>query len=358
MKTLIVILMVLILALPGCRYIPSETESVDIIQEEINPKKEFAQLDEFLRKFDETSQIFNNPTNKPIKIKGKQGTTIYINPADLETENGQPVGKAIQIELKELSNRQQLLNSNAQTVSEGQLLVSGGAFYVNVTSEGQKVNLKEGKTYSVSLPRLSDDEMSLFYGQRDSLNRMNWKQADQKFVLQKIATEPSRSYQTIIVTGKDSASVTTQANVSEEEYQKQLRESRMSDKVYSPVALNQFGWINCDRFYKQDDPKTAVQFSVANNAVDLKYALVSLILEDINSIMQSAYYLNDANIEGNAFENVPVGLKARFLAVSYQQEKIYATLTNELRVRENHDEQLMLKEMSEEEFEMLMKSID
>jgi len=357
MKKLIGIFIVTAFALTGCNNQQQQMETSDNNPVQADPKHEFVKLDEFLRKFDEPSQTFKEPTNKLIKVKGKQGTIIYINPSDLEAENGQPLGKDVEIELKELSNQQQLLRANAQTVSDGQLLVSGGACFINVTSAGQKVKLKEGKTYSVVFPKLSDDEMSLFYGQRDSTEKMNWKEADQKFVIEKSATDSSHTYETLIVMGKDTTRQTTNVNISEEERQKLLRDYKVSGRIYSPVELNQFGWINCDRFFKKGEIKTTLQFEITNKVEDVNYARVTLIFKDIKSIMQSGYYFYDGKIEGNTFENIPVGMKIKFLAVSYQHEKVFATLINEMQVKENHIEKISLQEMSEKEFDLLMKSI-
>jgi hypothetical protein len=143
------------------------------------PKQETGKLNDYLKKFEEPSQTFNISSLKPTQIKGKKGTMISINPADLETVDGKPVGKDIQIELKELTNQQQLLRTNAQTVSNGQLLVSGGAYFINMVSNGQQLKLKDGKSLGVAFPKLSEDEMALFYGQRDSLGQINWQKASE-----------------------------------------------------------------------------------------------------------------------------------------------------------------------------------
>ena len=129
--------------------------------------------------FEQPSQSFTVSSSKPAQVKGKKGTTVFINPSDLETVDGKSVGNNIQIELKELTNQQQLLRTNAQTVSNGQLLVSGGAYYINMTSDGQQLKLKDGKSLNVAFPKLSDTEMALFYGQRDSLGKINWQKANE-----------------------------------------------------------------------------------------------------------------------------------------------------------------------------------
>src|ERR1035438_1809197 len=129
------------IAIISCNNQENKTKG-DEIKSQDDPKKEIANLNEFLTKFDEPSQVFKASTDKPIKVTGKQGTIIHINPSYLELENGKPPGKEVEIELKELTNAQQLLRANAQTVSDGNFIISGGAYYINVTSEGQNVKLK------------------------------------------------------------------------------------------------------------------------------------------------------------------------------------------------------------------------
>jgi len=357
MKTLLHILLVGTIVLTSCTNEQIKNEITGDKKEQVDPSKEIAKLDAFLRKFDEPSQIFKVPGNKLIKVKGKQGTIILINPSDLETESGQPLASSIEIELKELSNQQQLLRANAQTVSDGQLLVSGGACYINATSGGGKIKLKTGKTYSVAFPKTSNNEMSLYYGQRDSSGNMNWKQAGKYFKIQKPIDYLSRMYDVLVVTGKDTSRKTARSDINAKDYQEQLGDSKLSEKVYAPIALDQFGWINCDRLFNKDAPRTTVQFVITNKVEEVNYVSVSLIFNDIKSIMKSYYYIYDDKIEGDRFENIPVGMKARFLAVSYQHDKIFAALTDEKLLAEKHKENLLLKEMSEKEFDELMGSV-
>ena len=128
--------------------------------------------------------------------------------------------------------------------------------------------------------------------------------------------------------------------------------------VYNPVALNKFGWINCDRFYNTESKRTNITFTLNNKIEDVNYSNVYLIFDDIKSVMQSSYYFHSDTIEGNKFDNVPQGMQVKFLAVSYQHEKIFATLTGEIQIKENHNEKLELHEMNEADFEKLMKEIE
>jgi hypothetical protein len=70
------------------------------------------------------------------------------------------------------------------------------------------------------------------------------------------------------------------------------------------------------------------------------------------------YCIHEDTLYGNGFDNLPVGMTVKFLAVSYQHEKIFAALTDTMQIKVNHYEKLMLKEMSEADFDKLIKSIE
>ncbi|CAN5443324.1 hypothetical protein BH11BAC1_BH11BAC1_12250 [soil metagenome] len=360
MKKLSIAIVALFFAFVGCNN-QQDGDTSETTPVQANPIEEFAKLNTFLKKFDEPSQTFKAPTDQQIKVNGRYGTIIHLNPADLETEDGQPIGKEVVIELKELTTRQQLLRANAQTVSEGQLLVSGGAYYINATSEGRQLRLKPGKEYSIEFPKLSEDEMSLYYGQRDSTGKMNWVEGNQKLGLFDSNANGLKEYSAVIITGQgryaDTATVPMK-NMSKEENEKIQKQVRVSNMVYSPVSLNKFGWINCDRFFKPESKRTDVIFTFNNKIEDVNYANVYLIFEDIKSVMQTSCYFHNDTIEGNVFANIPVGMKVKILAVSYQHEKIFAMLSGEMSVQENHVEKITLKEMTEGEFDQLLKDIN
>lgn len=359
MKKLIGIFFVATLALVNCKN--KQTESADSMQTPVDPKLEFAKLNAFLRKFEEPSQAFRMPTDKLIKVTGKQGTIIHIDPADMEMENGTPVGKDVDIELRELSTKSHLLRSSAQTVADGQLLVSGGAYFINVTSNGEKVKLKEGEKYSVEFVKLADDEMTLYYGQRDSSDKMNWKQANMKLSTPGPISNSPVEYEAVVVTGQGRFSDTARVpmkNINRQEYEKLNKETAIKNKVYNPVDMNKFGWINCDRLFEPDASRTDIRFAITNKVEDVNYANVYLIFKDIKSVMQASYFIHEDTIEGNGFDNLPLGMTVRFLAVCYQNEKVLATLTDTMSIKENQNEKLTLQEMNEADFDKLMKSVE
>ncbi len=122
-------------------------------------------------------QNFKVDTDSIVEIVGEKGTVIRFNPKDLETiSNKSFTGDSLSIELIELTTKQDLLLANAQTVSDGKWLISGGAFKIGIKAHGEFLILKKDKIMNATFPKSTNEpNMELFYGKRDKRGMMNWK---------------------------------------------------------------------------------------------------------------------------------------------------------------------------------------
>ena len=332
-------------------------------------------LNDLLKKYQEPAQIFNVATNKPTQIKGKQGTVISINPANLLTQSGQPLGKTIDVELIELGNQQQLLKTNAQTVSDSKLLVSGGAYYINMTSDGQQLNIKEGTGLKVEFPKNSDKDMSLFYGQRDSLGTMNWQSTQQSFKAKQsepaVAPQPqikSRSedndFTSLIKFIKSDSTTdfvnpdtTKMTKKEKEKYRKEKqqreKENKLTQAVYNAMDIKSFGWINCDHFLNYENLTDV--FVNLNPSDSVKAANFCLVFNDINSVMTSCYFKSKKQIHNEPFKNIPVGYKVKLIAYTLKNEKIYSYAAN-ITVQNKQTINVSLKQTPESELAKMLST--
>jgi hypothetical protein len=143
----------------------------------------------FTQRQDATSQIFTINNASKVTICGNKGTVLLINPVDFEYMDGSDVLKTekIVIELKELFEIADFVDANAQTVSDGKPLASYGSFYIGASANNKPLRLKQGKELLINAGKIPDN-MSLFYGERDSLGSMNWKLGDKKEIQKNINT--------------------------------------------------------------------------------------------------------------------------------------------------------------------------
>jgi hypothetical protein len=352
MKSILYLLLSLTIALFNC-------QSQQQVENKRIPdlKTEIEKVSEVLKKYEEPSQTFKVSSDKPVKIKGKQGTIIQLDPTNLVNETGQPLGESIEVELKELTCKKQLLRSRAQTVSNGKLLVSGGTYYINLTSGGQQLKLKDGKTLSVIFPKLSREEMTLFSGQRDSLGLMNWQECQEKFVSKVLKKEPKNFESDSISSGEMDDLIAYVTNRDWTPSEKKLLSDeneryKLEEKVYKAIQLQQLGWINCDRFLDFKE-KTNLQFTF-NKKDSIISAKVYLVFEGINSLMENHYFSFNGECLDDIFRAIPVDAKVRLIAISVKNGK---TLIHKsfLKIRPNETITLSLKESNKKTVEKLFQ---
>ena len=316
------VFLVVVIALTECKTkeaINKKVPAVDFITE----SKRLRHLIE-----EDVTQKFTFEAIKPIVVKGRQGTVITIDPKNLETESGGDLtGKEIIVELKELVNQYDLARSDAQTISDGQVLISGGAYWLNVTTEGTNLRIREGKSIKVEFPRLSDEEMSLFYGQRDSLNQMNWLRTDIKF---SGGDDPS-AISDLSEVEVDELSLENSDTIYDDEKtrktkrkisQEVIKNRNASAKLYQAIELKQLGWINVDRFYELTDSRD-LRFAF-NPRDSVTSAMVYLIFEDINSVLTTTYFKVNDTILNNVFYRIPGNGAVKLVGVTIRNEEVFA----------------------------------
>ena len=254
MKSILSLFIIAVIILTGCKAdSESEVENKEPIK--INPLDRLEQVDRLLSELSEKPQQFEVPSNEETEVSGAKGTVIHVDPNRLETIDGSPLGGNIQVELLEMTDNSSMLLNNTQTVSNGQILVTGGAYYLNMTSGGKQLKMKEGKGLEVEFPKLSEDEMGLFLGERDSLGQMNWVQANQSFNEKKLdkPVKPKKKPKKKTTDNIDAIfdyvdnyeSTLTEEEL--KEYRQKLEEYELAKQTYQAVELSNFGWINCDK---------------------------------------------------------------------------------------------------------------
>jgi len=311
-------------------------------------KTEAKKFCDVFKTYEEPSQFYTVPAHEAKDVKGKAGTVISVNPDDLTTLTNEPVDKGIEVELKELTNQQQLLKTNAQTVCNGKQLVSGGAYYINLKSQGQPVKLKPGRALAIKFPNLTDAPMSLFSGYRDSLGQMQWKQRNQTFKPNG-PTEAWRDTRNVKVESEGDVLIfdTLAKRKQKIETKEEKQNSEAYSKLYAAIEVQNLGWTNCDRFYNIPDK---INVSVkCTNKEPIVYASIYLIFDDMNSIVQSHY----GTTSNPGFENIPVGAKARLVAFSVKGDKMMAYEAPVV-IKKNETISFDLKETSDEELKAML----
>lgn len=113
------------------------------------------------------TQIFSIDPTKENRINGARGG-IFIIPAGAFEGTG-----AVTIELKEVYAPIEILAAGLRTESNGELLESGGMFYLNAKRDGKELELKKDVNGSIPADYINDS-MKLFKGEVTEDGDVNW----------------------------------------------------------------------------------------------------------------------------------------------------------------------------------------
>ena len=353
-KKIFIISGIVVFTLLSCKSESNQHEQVETIEKNeivrIDPLKELKQVDKILSKIVEAPENLIAPSDKKTIVTGSKGTIIYINPNHLETFDGSTIGDDINIELLEMTDKSSLLFNNAQTVSNGEILETGGAYYLNMTSNGKQLKIKPGEFVEVEFLKLSNHEMSLFLGEKDSIGQINWIPTKENFEVKNIsdAKKPKRLKKPIKNKNLKSKVIITSLpppkyingkwifatpkvkknEVTEEEYQeylnkksiyeKQLKQIELQRKTYKTIKIRNFGWINCDR-YLSPTPQINIQLLVNNDS--LSGARMYAVFKNFNSTICLSYWKGQKGI--STFKNIPIGQEIQIIALAAKDESPY-----------------------------------
>lgn len=334
------------------RVVTGNQSTTDKVSQPVTLKSEAKKFCDFFKTYEEPSQFYNVPANQIKEVKGKGGTVIQVNPDDLVTLQNQAVEKSIDVELKELTKQEQFLKTNAQTVCNGKLLVSGGAYFINLKSEGQPLKLKPGKSLSVKFPKLTDAPMGLFAGYRDSLGQMQWQERKQLFRNDPLQGAWRDTRNTIVQYDGDILEIDTlKKRKPKEKTETEKKKEQAYEKVYSAMDIQSLGWINCDRFYTVQD-KTNLSLTIEGSE-KIPFASIYLVFDEMNSIMQTHYGATENGVSNPGFENIPVGAKVRLIAFALKDNKILAS-SIPLIIKKNETRSITLSATTDEELKQLL----
>ncbi|NOQ73063.1 MAG: hypothetical protein GQ574_13725 [Crocinitomix sp.] len=127
---------------------------------------------------DVEASIFEINTEVDTLLFGEKGTAVFIEAGSLEFEDGTSPTGLIEISIKEYYSVAEIASKNLTTLSNNELLVSGGMIELKAVSEGKELKLKNGKEVIVHFPKGdSPDEMNLFSGESND-GQITWNEEE------------------------------------------------------------------------------------------------------------------------------------------------------------------------------------
>ena len=220
--------------------------------------------------------------------------------------NGICKGK-LDIEYLLLRTKGELIGSDKPTISDGKLLISGGVVYIVAKQNGELVRINANKNVTIKYKmRPTETGMSFFEGRGIDRFKFNWVQIN------------SGTLGNGIPVWRDS----------------------MEQPIGYQIITDRFGWINCDKFYGENNLTDKIALSLPDSFTNTNTGAF-LIFKDILSVVK---------LEGNPvtkqfsipknYKGVPIGKQVTVVTFSNIKDRTYFDVqdltiaqTNALRMR-------------------------
>lgn len=253
-------------------------------------------------------QTFTFNANTTTTLYGSKGTRIQIGAGTLRTSSGQRVTGNVQLELKEVTKLSEMILNNAPTISKGQILTSGGEFYVSASQNGEALKLAENASFfiSVAAPGGTTDSMNVFTG-TDSSGIITW---------QPVLADTVNSR---VIIPADS----TQSRWDTSGYYQRIGWAIVNKLNEYVVKCTAFGWINCDYFASYPDICSLTIH--CDTTYKTTYTKVFFTIPATNSV--GNFYINPVNLDFYC-NSIPNHTNLNIAAINYHDGKYYIAVTN------------------------------
>ncbi|SMG33031.1 hypothetical protein SAMN05661096_02061 [Marivirga sericea] len=265
----------------GCNDDDPVNEVVPEEMIETPTSEEFRQLQASV--LDQIRQETQFEAEEGIEFESEKGVLLEIYAGTLKLD-GEAVTGPVDLEFIEIFDASRMLATNKPTMGIREngnkaLLISGGEFYVNVTQNGEQLDISNHMKLVVptDLTGGADQEMTLWNGQTDENENLAW--------------EEDRL-------GPDGA-----GNLFVE-----------GDQYYG--FLSGFGWSNVDRFYNDPRPKTTLEVIVPNG-YHIQNCSVYLYYDgEPYALAQLDTFNETANSFSEHYGEIPIGLEMHVIFIT------------------------------------------
>jgi len=250
-------------------------------------------------------------------LRGKRGTVITIEADAMTFMDGIPITGKVDVELKEITNKRDIILDNLTTASSEELLDSIYAVYLNATCDDEFVDVQTNYPIKVELPanlREKWEEHQLYRGMHHDQKGRPWvKDKYSKFVYGSEVMEKPNSGFGFFSKEKKATVSTTQPP--------------------SEISTSRLGWIKCAKLL----PKAIVNATQATLKVteDTDASIfVMVVLENYGTCLLAHREMNQFIITG-----IPLNAEINIIGIGIKNDTYYfAGKTTQMTDHEQEEE--------------------
>ena len=331
--------------------LPDTTPPQPIINESELIRKSQVSLNRFLTSITPPPQVFMVTGSGYSTVSGEKGTTIYVNPAVLETFDGEAPTDSIRVELVEITNQRDMILNGVSTMAGDSVLISDGMFRIEMYADTEKLRIKKGEGIEVTFPRSTKENMDLFYGVPGPTGAPDWVLNDSINVVFRY----NNSYKYSVIAEPldgDGNVIASNSNRSENVNRQNSQEhpDNLANRLYR-FLIPSLGWYNFDKFLTRNSPRS--NLTVTYNGDSIKAVNIYVIFKDLNTNIQRVSERMPLN---HTFKNLPANQNIKVLAMGYH-DTIPFISEKDLFIARRLSHELIFKQTTEKELTKKLNSL-
>ncbi len=257
-------------------------------------------IQNFISKMASPAQIFSINNQEPHTITCTNGTVLKIKSNTFISLDKKTIQGNVALEIKEAYSYTDMIANNLHTVSNGNLLQSGGMVYINATQNIQQLDIDIQNPIQVEMPTTKKKEGMLLFN-LDNNNWVangQWQNISPKKIKKEISELDNNNF-------NDTLDGFNQKFIS------------LNDNKYV-FSLRNLKWINCDAF----SSNKVTNIYVNNNVKSKANLFSSLILRKFKGIIKGFTNSKDVIV----FNNVPKDTEIIILSFKIQNDKVFTCI--------------------------------
>lgn len=288
--------------------------AIEVFKEPSSPIPVFTSIQDH---FPVPPQVFYMNPHKDFEVTGMEGTTLFIPAHTLVCADGGTAGSDVRLELKEVYSKADIILAGLHTSAGGRMLETGGTVYVMAYCGDEEMRVAKGSAIELDFPNKTGvamkPDMKTFNARTGSNGQLDWYEAPE-------LSSETRTTERFYINGEE-VDRETYLNLMDE-FEMEREQAMARDRSYANaekldaylLSSEQLGWINCDRFYEEENTTNVVV------SVDPKLSpALRMVFDGINSVMAGEFISTDEV----RFSNVPVGERVTIVGYSIADDKAF-----------------------------------
>jgi len=173
MKNLISLLIIALLSACGTVDELSNEQSIAVDSKAFAETIKYSEGDPFIETI-KKSEFFKLSGLEDKVVETTNGTIISIPKGAFRDNNGNIVEKEVTIEITDIASFEEQFNANITSPAGQNILLNGGAIYLNATKDGAQLSLNDDAPIYIETQQKSNPDLLVFEGIRNDKGEMQW----------------------------------------------------------------------------------------------------------------------------------------------------------------------------------------